>query len=151
MTGTKKEEVIPDREIVLIHALSELEHKQWCSWATALLTDEILSKERRKRWNKLISLPYDKLTGADQYQDRRWANEVLEILWRMGIETMTLSPTKVARSVSLSDIELAWLRALMPGFGNDPADVLRYIMRSWIGDRMGLDWMAQTSGIRKKK
>lgn len=151
MTGTKKEEEIPDRELVLIHALSELEHKQWSEWARTLMKEEELSGARVKRWLKLIATPYDKLTGANQYQDRRWANEVLEILWRMGIETMTLSPKKLQGAFSLTDIELAWLNALTPGFGSDANEVLRYIMRSWIGERMGLDWMAETSGVRKKK
>lgn len=143
MADVRKEEEIPDREIALIHELSKLEHEQWCAWAKEIDKTEKLSTGRRKRWKRLLTTPFEMLTGAEQYQDKRWANEVLEILWRMGIETMTVSPKKQQRVFNLSDIELAWLNSLTPGFGNDANEVLRYIMRSWIGDRMGLDWMKE--------
>lgn len=49
--------------------------------------------------------------------------------------------------ILLHDTERAWFDALMPGFGSNHREVFHYIVRSWILDHMGLDWMQR----RRKK
>lgn len=47
--------------------------------------------------------------------------------------------------ILLDDHERAWFDALMPGFGSNHREVLHYLVRSWILDHMGLDWMKKKS------
>lgn len=43
--------------------------------------------------------------------------------------------------ILLHDLERSWFDVLMPGFGSNHHEVFHYILRSWILDHMGLDWM----------
>lgn len=73
-----------DPELVLIERLSDLEHRQWSEWASRLMLEEDISRERKERWKELIRTPFEKLDGANRYQDKRWAMQVMDILWDMG-------------------------------------------------------------------
>lgn len=43
--------------------------------------------------------------------------------------------------ILLHDTERIWFDALMPGFGSNHREVFHHIVRSWILDHMGFDWM----------
>lgn len=68
------------RELLLLEALAELEHKQWVSWAKSLIENENLSDIRVLRWKELINTPYELLTEQQKSQDREFALLVIELL-----------------------------------------------------------------------
>lgn len=59
--------------------LAALEHRQWVEWSKSLAESEDLSDERVERWEEFWC-PYDDLDEETKDHDRKWADEVLEIL-----------------------------------------------------------------------
>lgn len=64
----------------LLERLAELEHRQWRTWAEALLAAEPgLSAARRARWQACL-VPYAALAEPLKDLDRAWAREALAII-----------------------------------------------------------------------
>lgn len=64
----------------MIEKLAELEHKQWMSWAREIMRTEVISYERFVRWSRYM-VPYDELPEDVKEADRRWAREVVKVIW----------------------------------------------------------------------
>ena len=66
----------------LLDALADLEHRQWSGWAKAMLDDPSvqMSDERRERWQKLVTTPYEELSQDLKDQDREHAKSALRIV-----------------------------------------------------------------------
>lgn len=81
------------RKTELLDELAMLEHKQWKSWAMAILDTEDISEERAKRWLDIVKRSsvhahgWNELTEDEKNQDREWAEQVLWIVKKhMGIK-----------------------------------------------------------------
>lgn len=61
----------------LLERLAALEHKQWATWAAAIMSTHDVGAHRRERWTRLIATPYSRLTEEEKEQDRVWARKVL--------------------------------------------------------------------------
>lgn len=61
----------------MLEQLAELEHKQWMEWSQSVAPE--VSKERRKRWEKLW-VPYKDLSEEMKEEDRKYARKILKIL-----------------------------------------------------------------------
>lgn len=64
--------------------LAELEHQQWAHWTRYMLDN--LTPENIERWSRQIDIPYIALSSEEKESDERWADKVLEILNKMGID-----------------------------------------------------------------
>ena len=64
--------------VELREKVAELEHEQWITWASSIISTEAISKDRIQRWQHLM-IPYNQLTEEQKVQDRRWADKVISI------------------------------------------------------------------------
>lgn len=61
----------------ILERLSEIEHRQWVTWAKKIIeTEPNISKERIERWQKLF-VNYSDLPEEFKEYDREWARLVL--------------------------------------------------------------------------
>jgi len=80
------QEISKRKKEQLVEALSETEHKQWVSWAKAMLKEEKLSDRRTKRWKKYM-VPYKRLAESAKEVDRKNVRpQVDEILKRLKVK-----------------------------------------------------------------
>ena len=66
----------------LLEELAEVEHRQWMTWACAVMPE--VSTERRMRWRRFI-VPYAELPEEVKELDREQAREILCLLERCGL------------------------------------------------------------------
>jgi hypothetical protein len=64
--------------------LAELEHQQWAHWTRYMLDN--LTPENIERWRRQVDMPYVDLSSKEKESDGTWADKVLEILEKMGID-----------------------------------------------------------------
>lgn len=69
----------------LIEALAELEHEQWVEWSRTIVQQELISAERRERWERYW-VPYSELPEDVKEHDRVWARKVVERLGNVRTE-----------------------------------------------------------------
>ncbi len=63
----------------LVEEMSNLEHEQWMSWASSIMQEEDLFKERKQRWSKYM-VPYDQLEEDIKEHDRIYAKKVIAVI-----------------------------------------------------------------------
>lgn len=68
------------RKTELLEALAKLEHKQWRTWALAIIDTEEISEARSERWRKIINKEWHELSEEEKFKDVEWAEQVLWIV-----------------------------------------------------------------------
>ena len=67
--------------VVLLEALSDLEHQQWMKWAKSIIDSEPISEARKQRWLTMM-VDYKDLPDNIQEYDREWARKVMALYTR---------------------------------------------------------------------
>lgn len=80
---TQSKEVLAERDR-LIERLAALEHRQWIHWTKGLAEREDPPDELIKRWEQNWR-PYEDLDEETKDHDRKWAEQVVEILVDEGL------------------------------------------------------------------
>lgn len=64
----------------LTEQMAQLEHEQWCTWASRVLAEEPgISAGRRSRWQADM-VPYADLPDDRKELDRTWARRALALI-----------------------------------------------------------------------
>lgn len=74
------EELAEESPQRLIEALAALEHRQWRHWSQLVARDHDIPDELREKWEENW-VEYDDLNERTKEPDRKWAREVIQILY----------------------------------------------------------------------
>lgn len=64
--------------VLMLEALSDLEHQQWMKWAKSIIDSEPISEARKQRWLTMM-VDYKDLPNNIQEYDREWARKVIAL------------------------------------------------------------------------
>lgn len=57
---------------------AELEHRQWAHWYKYMRDN--MDDDNLERWDRQADTPYSELTEKEKDSDRKWADQVLQVI-----------------------------------------------------------------------